>query len=207
MADNRSTQSASVRRYRAPNLLVKVTQRHIDTALPQDSEHCMIADAIRDAFGGAKNISVDTATIRFTDPKKGLRYIYFTPAIAQSAVIGWDHGELPAPFEFYTGRAAQILSMRKGGRGEKSVRVHKDMPASGGNGARSRVQLDTSGRHVPVLIGGSPLPLEREPGGVPTFDPGLKGKEGVRSRKRKMRRFGIRGYDDRTNPMMRHVTP
>lgn len=201
MADNRSTQSANVRRYRAPNLLVKVTQHHIDTALPQDSEHCMIADAIKDAFPGARMVSVDTSTIRFTDPKKGLRYVYFTPPFAQSALIGWDEGVRPEPFEFKTGRATQILSAIRG----HNERVHKDIPAPG---KRARPLLQTEGeRGAPTLIGGNPLPLEREPGPGGTFDPTVRGPNGLRGRKRKMRRFGIRGYKTLTNPMMRHVTP
>jgi hypothetical protein len=41
---------------------------------------------------------VDIATIRWSDPSKGLRYIYMTPRVAQEALVHFDQGEVPEPF-------------------------------------------------------------------------------------------------------------
>src|SRR5262245_57512785 len=81
------TKSRRHKRKTSPRGLVRVTDELIETALPKNSEHCMIADAVKIAFPGAKGVSVDLATIRFSDPEKGLRYIYLTPRIAQTALV------------------------------------------------------------------------------------------------------------------------
>lgn len=45
-----------------------------------------------------------------TDTKKKVRYIYFTPAVAQWAILKFDEGQLPAPFKLHL-RAGQIIAM------------------------------------------------------------------------------------------------
>ena len=58
---------------------VSVTRDVIDKAERRDSSHCMIADAIRASIPDAQNVSVDLATIRWSEPKKGVRLMYLTP--------------------------------------------------------------------------------------------------------------------------------
>jgi len=60
----------------------------------------MIAEAIKIARPGAKSISVDLATIRYTNAEKGVRYTYLTPRIAQVQLVRFDQGKTPDPFEF-----------------------------------------------------------------------------------------------------------
>jgi hypothetical protein len=85
---------------RARELSVRVDVETIDDAIPRDSSHCMIAEAVRSAFPAAKAISVDLQTIRFSDPDRGLRYTYLTPRVAQLALINFDMGVKPEPFSF-----------------------------------------------------------------------------------------------------------
>jgi hypothetical protein len=60
----------------------------------------MIADAVYAAVPGAKSVSVDLATIRWTDPEKGVRYTYLTPRPAQLALLDFDEGRKIEPFRF-----------------------------------------------------------------------------------------------------------
>jgi hypothetical protein len=73
---------------------IAVQQKHIDHAMERNSSHCAIADAIKDAVPHARFISVDLQTIRWTDPNKGVRYCFLTPAVAQQdVIIPFDQGE------------------------------------------------------------------------------------------------------------------
>jgi hypothetical protein len=113
----------SVRRnstvHAAPVLKVDVTQEVIDHSVAKDSSHCMIAEAIAVAYPNASFISVDLATIRFTDLTAGFRYIYLTPRHAQAALLDFDQGNKPVPFKFNVA-AAQIVAS---GSGEKKARA------------------------------------------------------------------------------------
>lgn len=85
---------------RAPRLDVAVDAQTIEDAIPRDSSHCMIAEAVRRAYPTAKSISVDLQTIRFSDAAHGLRYTYLTPRVGQLALINFDMGNRPEPFSF-----------------------------------------------------------------------------------------------------------
>lgn len=95
-----SDEKPRVRKPRTPEVIVDVTQTEIDLAIPRDSGHCMISDAVRAAFPNAKSVSTDLQTIRFSDSVKGLRYTYLTPRIAQVALVRFDQGIPPEPFRF-----------------------------------------------------------------------------------------------------------
>jgi len=122
----------------------------------------MIVRAIRDCVPSAINIIVDIQTIRWSDSKTGLRYIYLTPAFVIAILLAWDEGFKPKPFKFRL-RAAQITSMRKtktvtkaGKRSQKSRRVHK-------LGSRKTVieSGDLRKRMRPTVIGGRAPQLTR----------------------------------------------
>jgi hypothetical protein len=85
---------------RAKGVRIDVSQETIDQATRADSSHCMIADAIKEQVPGATTVSVDLQTIRWSDRKKGVRYVYLTPAEAQVALIKFDQGVEQAPFTF-----------------------------------------------------------------------------------------------------------
>jgi hypothetical protein len=69
----------------------------------------MIADAIKTAVPNAQSVSVDLSTIRWTDPVRELRYIYLTPRRAQIALIDFDAGRVPKPFDVQLAGAAQVV--------------------------------------------------------------------------------------------------
>lgn len=87
---------------------IKISEKQIKTAVKKDSNHCMIADAIKAAVPDAKYIRVDLQSIRFSNLKKGLRYKYFTPPIAQHELINFDQGLKVEPFDINLVKAAEI---------------------------------------------------------------------------------------------------
>src|SRR5215471_8576990 len=102
------TVSDAAAKSRNPNhLRIKVTSEHIDTAIPLDSGHCMIADAVKADLPYARSVQVDIATIRFTDPQAGKRYLYLTPPSVQAALLSFDAGLKPEPFIFRLSTPAQ----------------------------------------------------------------------------------------------------
>lgn len=126
----------------APRLTIRVEQEHIDSALPKDSSHCMIAEAIMSTLPDARNVAVDLATIRYTDTTTGHRYIYLTPRCAQVALLEFDQGEAPQPFRFQV-RASQVIPS---GRGKKARYTPKSMATPPNNS------------EVPIVVGGQPIP-------------------------------------------------
>jgi hypothetical protein len=80
---------------------ISVEQRHLDEALRANSSHCAIAFAIRDAIPDARHIGVDIQSIRFSIPKRGIRYCFLTPHAAQTdVIIPFDQGEECKPVTF-----------------------------------------------------------------------------------------------------------
>ena len=56
--------------------------------MARNSSHCMTALAIQKAIPDARHICVDLQTIRWT--RKGLRYVFLTPHVAQDNIIRFD---------------------------------------------------------------------------------------------------------------------
>ncbi len=102
----------TIKRPLAKVLRVHVTQETIDRAIPKESTVCMIAEAIKLAFDGASNVSVDMQTCRVTDKKRGLRYIYVTPRAAGLALLQFDAGIKPEPFSMIL-KNGRVLNANK----------------------------------------------------------------------------------------------
>ena len=183
----------------SPKLQLEITQELIERAVPKDSNHCMIAEAVRRAYPAARAISVDLATVRFTDPKKTLRFTYLTPRIVQAALINFDQERKPEPFSFVLRKAAQI-TISSGPRFRKA-RSEKLKAASPRKKAAiikaERARLDhvhrlttklrsaslappTSLGAVPERLGGQTPPLQRSSDNVPFS---------------RRRRFGLRALE------------
>jgi hypothetical protein len=79
-------------KYASPQLTVDWTDDDLEVAKKSASGGCLIADGIKRAYPHLSNVSVDMATIRATDRKKGLRYIYLTPPAAQTVLLYYDQG-------------------------------------------------------------------------------------------------------------------
>lgn len=90
------------KRARAPTLKIEVnaTADLIDKAIQRDSYNCFVAEAIKTARPDATNVIVDLQSIRLTDPETRLRYLFFTPRVCQLALIAFDQGVKPEPFQF-----------------------------------------------------------------------------------------------------------
>lgn len=94
---------------KSPAIDVKVSEQIIKESVERHSGHCMVAEAIQARYPRAKFVAVDIQTIRFSDPDKKERYTYLTPRSAQVAIIKFDQGIKPEPFEFRL-RGAQITT-------------------------------------------------------------------------------------------------
>jgi hypothetical protein len=139
-----------IRKRPSPKLDIEVTQEHIDEAVPRNSSHCMIAQAIKSAIPGVTGVAVDLQTIRFSDPSRRIRYIYLTPRNAQQALVDWDMGVKPEPFVVKL-QAAQVNKMasRKSPDPKPERRSHR----------RKTELTKTPNGAVPVRVGGKAPPL------------------------------------------------
>lgn len=153
----------------SPRLVIDVPKDIIETSTARDSSHCMIADAIARAIPNARYISVDLATIRFTDLEAGVRYVYLTPRSAQAALLDFDQGEIPEPFSVRL-RDAHVLPT--GAARQARASLHKEHRNNG---------------KPPVRVGGQSPPLGPLQGGA-TLDNPRKDK----TRTGRRREFGLR---------------
>jgi hypothetical protein len=94
----------------SPKITVPVTEEIIASAIPRDSGHCMVADAVRAMRPDAIFVAVDIQTIRFTEA--GRRYVYLTPRTVIQALLDFDHGDKPEPFTFRL-RNAHVMQAGK----------------------------------------------------------------------------------------------
>ncbi len=148
MADTRPTHVN--RGMRAPRVTVAVTKDVIEQSMRRDSSHCMIAEAIQNGVPNAKNVSVDLASIRWTDRDKGVRYIYLTPRLAQMNLLRFDQGDEDIePFQFKLRGATVIRANTK--------RTNEEVPKR----ATLVTERDAESTHhegVPTRIGGKAPP-------------------------------------------------
>src|SRR5262245_58506770 len=159
---------------RGPVVKIVVTPQQVKDAMRANSGHCMIAEAIIATVPNVDEhtVSVDLQTIRFTDKKKGLRYIYLTPRNAQATLVEFDQGIDPEPPKF-TLRNAHVL---RAGRSAKQKAYYKAQKKAGTLPKRATLHKQSTtgsggGQSVPRVIGGKEPP-----------------RAGVR------REFGLRAY-------------
>jgi len=99
---------------KVPRIRVSVTREQIEQAKQADSGHCMIADAIKATIPDAKAVTVDLASIRWTDSRRGVRYLYLTPPSVQIALLRFDNGITPPSFHFRLNSPAQVVASGRG---------------------------------------------------------------------------------------------
>lgn len=100
---------------RSPRIELQIPQEVIANATTGDSAHCMIADAIAAQIPDAKSITVDLQTIRWSNRKRGERYIYLTPPDAQDALVLFDQGYAVEPFSIRLARG-QVTRIKAGSK-------------------------------------------------------------------------------------------
>ncbi len=79
-------------KFTSPRLTLHLTEQVWSDAVRASSGSCIVAEAIKQQYPQFTGVSVDMATIRFSDPKKGLRYTYLTPEAAQIMLLSFDQG-------------------------------------------------------------------------------------------------------------------
>jgi hypothetical protein len=143
-------------------VIVRVEQRHIDEAIPNNSVKCMIAEAIRSSVPDVTHPHADIQTMRYTDAK-GIRRTFLTPASVQAALTRFDAGDEVAPFAFSL---------------PYPIHISKPTPAMVSGALKVKSERSPDTHFVRPRVGGKPTPvLQYGPNG---------GTRGTR------RRFGMR---------------
>jgi hypothetical protein len=141
---------------RLKTLRVEVTQDIIETALPANSGHCMISDAVKLAAEGRRwrisKVLTDLQTIRFTDLKKRIRYICFTPRIGQIALLAFDQGQRPEPFSFRL-KAVQIIQKQPRVKGQRARRGKARIAVQVRQDSTNQRPIKHGGHEIPTTVG------------------------------------------------------
>lgn len=102
-----------------------ITDEIINGAVPARSNACVIAEAIKTQVPNASLVSVDLATIRWSDKTAGKRYVYLTPPGAQLLLYGFDRGLHPRPQTLTLRRPAQIANIKAASRSQREGRQER----------------------------------------------------------------------------------
>lgn len=111
-------------KFASPQLTLEILPEHREQAIKSSSGGCLVADAIKRQYPQFSAVSVDMATIRFTDRKRGERYTYLTPESAKLAILSFDQGWDYTPEGTITVRSAvKITPIRSSGPGQAKQRA------------------------------------------------------------------------------------
>lgn len=162
---------------------IRVSEAIIAEAVARDSNHCMIADAVKAALPNARFVAVDIQTIRYSDPKTKSRYIFLTPRSVQKAIIDFDQGDRPRPFQFIlSSQGVQVLestahNMRSAtsrASSRKNIKkAHAAVRAQRAKYGKGKLIKSKRGaRVIPAIKGGRPPPSTRvrREFGIRSFD-------------------------------------
>jgi hypothetical protein len=146
----------------APRFTARVTPEILERSVQRNSNHCMLAEAIKEAHPDLTHISVDIQTIRASNPKKRERYIWLTPRVCQVGIIDFDRGQKLTPFPFNL-RAGQTISMgtssaqRLSSQAKAKAKAKRKKAAAETDGALRRPR-DANAQSVMVKVGGKAPP-------------------------------------------------
>lgn len=160
-------------------LLLDFTGDRMERGVPEDSGYCAVALTIKEMYPWAKHVSVDWQTIRLSDPRNGMRYIYFTPREVQNFIAYFDqrmpHGGHP-PFKVFL-RIGQAIKMQHARRGPVPPKEEFEAPFGRDEDGKAKAPyglrvdgkprkrqlmqfIATSSDHsIPTTLGGSPPPM------------------------------------------------
>jgi hypothetical protein len=113
-------------KFSSPTLKGEITQEVWDKAVRASSAGCLYGAAIQQRYPHLSGVSVDMATIRVSDKKKGLRYTYLTPDAIQMALLAFDQGwSQPEEREFTVKTAVKTtkIQRRKSRAAERAARL------------------------------------------------------------------------------------
>jgi hypothetical protein len=134
-----------------PRVVATVTAEDITTAVPRNSNTCMVAESLKRAKPKLRHIAVDIQTIRATDPEKGERYIWLTPRSIQQAIVDFDAEIKPKPFQFKLWDGQTILAGRNRPSNKRAYKAKLRKAKSTRN--KSAVPVKVGGKAPPKAIG------------------------------------------------------
>lgn len=154
---------------RPTQLTIRVQKKNIDSAIARDSNKCAVADAIAEQYPRFSHISVDIATIRVSDQRRGLRSMYFTPPVIQKFILDFDQGNKASIKPFVTRCVAgQVVPIAKRTPQEKArfrkKYVHrKTAQLKRMKAVRERLKMlkRNDGGKVPIVSGGQLPPVAK----------------------------------------------
>lgn len=138
-----------------PTLSIPVSAEMIENGIERQSNHCIIAEAVKAKHPTFKHVAVDLQTVRATDPAKGERYVWLTPRPVQTLIVQFDAGlrKRLKPFRF-TLKGGQIIAS-----GETvAERKARNAKYNRRKAARLRKGANRSARVIPEIVGGSEPP-------------------------------------------------
>jgi hypothetical protein len=168
---------------------ISVGDTHIAESLQRSSSACAIAAAVREQIPNAVHVSVDLATIRWTDSVKKLRYTALTNFCAQELIVNFDQGEReklqPISFDLKPVIIARSGSRRRQVPDAGELRGSGISPASPADppeaGASRKPKIPYAGQEkrtvskpkpsgeVPVVLGGRMPPISALPSNQRAF--------------------------------------
>lgn len=112
----------------------------------------MIADAVEAVYAEKHGttpcrVAVDVQSIRLTDRKRGQRFVYLTPRVAQRALVQFDQGITPTEFTFrlQSGQVIPIKQKKNKPRSE-AQRAHAKKIADKARRRAAAAKLHVSGK-------------------------------------------------------------
>jgi hypothetical protein len=70
----------------------EITEENYKRAVTASSASCLVANAIQEQHPKLSSVRVNVATIRFSDRKRGERYLFLTPPSVGELLLGFDQG-------------------------------------------------------------------------------------------------------------------
>lgn len=175
-------------------MLIHIKAENVDRAISGNSSHCMIADAIKEQVPGAQRVSVDLQSIRFSIPERGKRYTFWTPQLAQHALLDFDLGHDIEEFSFCLGHAAQITPTYSGRTAVKNAKAKvKKATAAPKKSVSAKKPISVGTGGVPTAVGGKTAPFGALAAGAGTGS--VKAAKGSRTGAR--RAYGLRALAGR----------
>jgi hypothetical protein len=169
---------------------ISVGDTHIAESLQRSSSACAVAEALREQIPNAVHVSVDLATIRWTDRVKQLRYVALTPMCAQELIVNFDQGEReklqPISFDLRPVMIARAGARRRqvpdasdlrGSGVSPAAASPADPPPAEGKrrrlvpyaGKEKRTVSKVPDGSVPVVLGGRMPPISALPSNTRAF--------------------------------------
>lgn len=120
---------------KVPFRTVSITKEILDSAVPENSGHCAIAQALRHMGASSTRVTADTVVFNMDNK----RYTYPLPAKAAVELIKFDEGKPVKPFKFILqGNCGTVMDVEERGPYKKLKGVTKKAKSSRGKRGKSK---------------------------------------------------------------------